>query len=108
MTRQALMGVALAAVVLSAGTAAGGGATESRDGQRRVRGEVVWIDEARGSLTLKTGEGSATALHLPPGALRGFRKGDTLMLELAVDRTPARATKPASGDRQPAAPAKRD
>lgn len=108
MTRQALMGVALAAAVLSAGTAAGGGANESRDGQRRVRGEVVWIDEARGSLTLRTGEGSATALHLPPGALRGFRKGDTLTLELAVDRAGGRAAKPANGDRRPAGPAKRD
>jgi hypothetical protein len=113
MTRQALMGVALAAVVLGAGAAAaagpaGGSPSDARDGHRRVRGEVVSIDEARGALTLKTGEGSAVALHLPPGALKGFRKGDTLVLELAVDRGGARAARPANGERRPAAPVKRD
>jgi hypothetical protein len=112
MTRQALMGVALAAVVLSAGAAAagpaGGSPSDAGDGHRRVRGEVVSIDEAHGALTLKTGEGSTVALHLPPGALKGFRKGDTLVLELAVDRGGARAARPANGDRRPAAPVKRD
>jgi hypothetical protein len=115
MTRQALMGMALAVVILGAGAAAagppGGSPGDGRDGHRRVRGEVVSIDEARGSLTLKTGEGSAVALHLPPGALKGLRKGDRLTLELAVDRAGlggARAARPASGDRRPAGPAKGD
>jgi hypothetical protein len=107
MTRQALIGVMAAALMLAAGTAVGGPPAEN--GTHRVRGEVVWIDEARGSLTLKIGEGSAAALHLPPGALKGFRKGDTLMLELAVDRGGSKAAKPASGDLRPAAaPGKRD
>jgi hypothetical protein len=85
MTRETLLGVAMAAVALSAGPVAAG--PPAGTGTPRVRGEVVWIDEARGSLTLKTGQGSAVALHLPPGVLKGVRKGDRLTLELAVDRT---------------------
>jgi hypothetical protein len=104
MKRQALMGVAAAALVLSAGTAAAG--PPDGNGQHRVRGEVVSIDEARGSLTLKTGEGSAVALHLPPGSLKGFRKGDRLTLELAVDRAGKAAGAP--GSRRPSTPAKAD
>ena len=113
MTRQALMGVALAAVVLSAGSAEAdqaGSGSDGRDGHRRVRGEVIWIDEARGSLTLRTGGGGSVALHLPPGAVRGLRKGDRLMLDLEVDRgSSPKAGKPANGDggaRRPAAASK--
>jgi hypothetical protein len=98
------MGVVAAALVLSAGTAAAG--PPAGNGQHRIRGEVVWIDEARGSLTLKTGEGSAVAFHLPPGALKGFRKGDRLTVDLAVDRgKPADET---TSPRRPATPAKTD
>jgi hypothetical protein len=104
MTRQALMGMAAAALMLTAGTAAAGSA--AGNGQHRVRGEVVWIDEARGSLTLKTGEGSAVALQLPPGSLKGFRKGDRLTLELAVDREKTAPGGP--GPRRPPMPAKAD
>ncbi|MGH2607079.1 MAG: hypothetical protein ACRDG5_10855 [Anaerolineales bacterium] len=109
MTRQALMGVAMAAVALSAGSVAADQAvSEGRDGHRRVRGEVVWVDEARGSVTLKTVGGGAVALHLPPGAVRGLRKGDRLMLDLAVDRPQAsgpKAGKPVNGDSGPRRPA---
>lgn len=99
MTRQGLLGLAAAALVIW-GSAGAAGATEgdARGGRHRVRGEVVSVDEARGSLTLKTGEGSAVALHLPPAAVKGFRKGDRLTLDLAVDRAGAagsRAAKPA-------------
>jgi hypothetical protein len=104
MTRQALMGMAAAALMLTAGTAAAGSA--AGNGQHRVRGEVVWIDEARGSLTLKTGEGSTVALQLPPGSLKGFRKGDRLLLDLTVDRGGTAAGAP--GSRRPSTPAKTD
>ena len=113
MTRQALMGVALAAVALSAGAAVAdpaGSGSDGRDGHRRIRGEVIWIDEARGSLTLKTGGGGSVALHLPPGAVKGLRKGDRLMLEVEVDRgTGPKAGKPMNGGggaRRPAAASK--
>ena len=83
--------------------------SDGRDGHRRVRGEVIWIDEARGSVTLKTGAGATVALNLPPGAVRGLRKGDRLLLDLEVDRgTGPKAGKPMNdgGTRRPAAASK--
>ena len=53
------------------------------DGLRTVRGEVTRVNEARGTMTLKTREGDVE-LQLPPATVKGIRKGDRLTVRLGV------------------------
>jgi hypothetical protein len=73
---------------------AGGGPAMS--GPRLMRGEVTKVNEAKGTLVVKTAEGDLE-LQLPPGAVKGIRKGDRLTVRLVVQ--PAAAS---GGPRRPA------
>ncbi|MBI4012447.1 MAG: hypothetical protein HY359_09085 [Candidatus Rokubacteria bacterium] len=53
------------------------------EGPRTVRGEVTRVNEARGTMTLKTSDGDVE-LQLPPATVKGVRKGDRLTVRLGV------------------------
>jgi hypothetical protein len=65
----------------------------SGDGARTVRGEVSTVDASRGTLTLKTADG-VLDLRFPPAAVKGIRKGDHVVVRLAVVPGPADARAP--------------
>jgi hypothetical protein len=52
-------------------------------GRHTMEGEVTAVDQAKGTMTLKTGEGSLN-LHFPPSALANVKKGDHVAVELAL------------------------
>ena len=57
-------------------------------GRHTMDGEVTKIDQTKGTLSLKTAEGTMD-LHFPPSALSNVKKGDRIAVELAL--------KPSSG-----------
>jgi len=57
-------------------------------GQHKMMGEVTKIDEAKGTVSLKTDEGDMD-LHFPPAALKGIKEGDRVEVQMAI--------RPASG-----------
>lgn len=89
MNRRKLTGWVLAGMLVVGGTAAlaGSPGATARDapanGARMVRGEIARVNEAKGTLTLKTKEGDVD-VQLPPGVVKGLRKGDRLTVRLAV------------------------
>lgn len=89
MRRPGLTGWLLAGTLVLGGSAVlagppGGSASEAaRNEHRVVRGEIARLNEARGTLTLKTTEGDVE-VQLPPGVVKGLRKGDRLTVRLAV------------------------
>ncbi len=79
------------AVAAPPGTSAPGAA--SGDATRTMGGEVTTINESRGTLTLKIADGEVD-LRLPPAAVKGIKKGDRVVVRLAVhDAGPAGAPK---------------
>jgi hypothetical protein len=64
--------------------------TEGADfnGRHTMEGEVTRIDQTKGTLSLKTADGTMD-LHFPPSALANIKKGDRVAVELAL--------KPATG-----------
>ena len=65
------------------GAPAGAPGAPGVEGPRTVRGEVTRVNEARGTMTLKTSDGDVE-LQLPPATVKGVRKGDRLTVRLAV------------------------
>ena len=57
-------------------------------GLHTMEGEVTRVDSTKGTMSLKTAEGTMD-LHFPPSALANIKKGDRVAVELAL--------KPASG-----------
>lgn len=77
-----------AIVVFAAGPAlAGGGkhggAAGEFMGRHTMEGEVTRIDQDKGTLSLKTAEGTMD-LHFPPSALADVKAGDRVAVELAI------------------------
>lgn len=52
-------------------------------GQHKIMGEVTKIDEAKGTVSLKTDEGDMD-LHFPPSALKGIKEGHRVEVQLAI------------------------
>lgn len=86
------------AIVLSAAVAALGAAPALAGGDRAGRtsagtgdftgrhtmtGEVTSVDESKGTMSIKTPEGTMD-LHFPPSALKNVKKGDRVSVELAL------------------------
>ena len=57
-------------------------------GRHTMEGEVTRIDSTKGTVSVKTAEGTMD-LHFPPSALANIKKGDRIAVELAL--------KPAAG-----------
>jgi hypothetical protein len=75
---------------------------------RTVRGEVSTVNESRGTLTIKTADGELD-LRFPPAAVKGLRKGDHIVVRLAVvagpghpRHAPAASPMPEESKRTPA------
>ncbi len=71
-------------------------------GTHKMMGEVTKIDEAKGTVSLKTDEGDMD-LHFPPSALKGIKEGDRVEVQLAIrpasasSKTPAKSSSSTSG-----------
>ncbi len=52
-------------------------------GRHTMEGEVTRIDQDKGTLSLKTAEGTMD-LHFPPSALADVKAGDRVAVELAI------------------------
>ncbi len=59
--------------------------TEAGDftGRHTMEGEVTRIDQNKGTVSVKTAEGTLD-LHFPPSALANIKKGDRVSVELAL------------------------
>jgi hypothetical protein len=57
-------------------------------GRHTMEGEVTKVDSSKGTMSVKTAEGTMD-LHFPPSALANIKKGDRVAVELAL--------KPANG-----------
>lgn len=78
--------VTAAALMFGAAPAlAGEGKTAPGDftGRHTMEGEVTRIDQTKGSMSLRTAEGTMD-LHFPPSALANIKKGDRVSVELAL------------------------
>jgi hypothetical protein len=49
-----------------------------------MTGQVTKIDNSKGTFSLKTAEAGTLDLHVPPSALTGIKRGDTVAVEIAV------------------------
>jgi hypothetical protein len=100
MKHAGITGWLLAGTLVLSGSAAlagapGGSAAEpAANGPRLVRGEVARVNEAKGTLTLKTTQGDVE-VQLPPAVVKGLRKGDRLTVRLAVHPGATAAASPA-------------
>ncbi len=54
-------------------------------GWHKMTGTVDKIDQAKGTLTLKSRE-SEMALHFPPDSIKDLKKGDTITVDLGYSR----------------------
>jgi hypothetical protein len=87
-------GLALASLPVAAAPPHGGATAPAEampaapDRHHSVRGEVTSINEARGTLTLKTSDGDVD-LRLPGDAIKGIKKGDRVTVSLVVKRAAA-------------------
>ena len=53
-------------------------------GRHTMTGQVTKIDNSKGTFSLKTAEAGTLDLHVPPSALSGVKRGDTVAVEIAV------------------------
>ncbi len=74
-----------------AGAPGGSAAEPAGNGPRLVRGEVARVNEAKGTMTLRTTQGDVE-VQLPPGVVKGLRKGDRLTVRVAVHAGAAAAS----------------
>jgi Cu/Ag efflux protein CusF len=60
------------------------GTGQSLQGQHTMQGTISEIDQGSGKLTLMTKDGMTLALHFPPDALKEYKTGDQLRVQLAI------------------------
>jgi hypothetical protein len=65
-------------------------------GRHTMEGEVARVDQTKGTLSLKTAEGTLD-LHFPPSALANVKKGDHVAVELALKPSAGAASPGTSG-----------
>jgi hypothetical protein len=78
--------VAVAASLVLCATSAGLAQSSGSDqmmGRHSMQGEVTSVDAKKGWIHLKTSEGTMI-MHVPPEALQGVKKGDTIAVDLAL------------------------
>jgi hypothetical protein len=103
MKHAGITGWLLAGTLVLSGSAAlaqapGGTAAEpAATGPRLVRGEVARVNEAKGTLVLRTTQGDVE-VQLPPAVVKGLRKGDRLTVRVAVHAGGLAAASPAKRD----------
>ena len=54
-------------------------------GRHTMTGQVTKIDNTKGTFSVKTAEAGTLDLHVPPPALAGIERGDTVAVEIAVE-----------------------
>jgi len=88
--RAAAVGLIAAALLSSGGvTASAQSAATLKADQHEIKGEVTRVDAKNGWVHVKTSEGTMI-VHFPPADLQDLRKGDTIMVRLALkDNGPA-------------------
>jgi hypothetical protein len=59
------------------------GSSSDWSGRHTMEGEVARIDQQKGTMSVKTSEGTLD-LHFPPSALSNVKKGDRVSVELAL------------------------
>jgi hypothetical protein len=69
-------------------------------GRHIMEGQVTRIDQTKGTVSLKTAEGTMD-LHFPPSALANIKKGDRVAVELALKPATGPSASP-STDKPPA------
>jgi hypothetical protein len=86
-----------------AGAGAPSAAAGPFTGRHTMSGEVTRVDETKGTMTLKTAEGTLD-LHFPPSALQHVKKGDHVSVELALrpEGAGARSRRDSGGSASPA------
>jgi hypothetical protein len=60
------------------------GAGQSLQGQHTMQGTIGEIDQGSGKLTLMTKDGMTLALHFPPDAIKEYKTGDQVTVQLAI------------------------
>ena len=75
---------------MTAAPAASPSAAVSGDfvGRHTMTGQVTKIDNTKGTFSLKTPEAGTLDLHAPPSALSGVKRGDTVVVEIAIKPMP--------------------
>jgi hypothetical protein len=53
-------------------------------GRHTMTGQVIKIDNSKGTFSMKTAEAGTLDLHAPPSALAGMKRGDTIAVEIAI------------------------
>ena len=88
--KAAVVGVIATALLSYGGVAASAQtAATPKAGQHEVEGEVTRVDAKKGWVHVKTSEGTMI-VHFPPSDLQDLRKGDTVMVRMALkDNGPA-------------------
>jgi len=91
--RNAVVGVAVAALVSYGGVVASAQSSATRAtqaaGQHEMQGEITKVDAKNGWVHVKTSEGTMI-VHFPPSELQDLQKGDTVSVRLALkDNGPA-------------------
>jgi hypothetical protein len=63
-----------------------GGSTAAGDfqGQHTMSGTIEDIDPSSGTLSLKTSDGKTLSLHFPPDAIKDYKEGDQVSVQLAI------------------------
>lgn len=81
----------------AASPATGGSTLASADwsGRHTMEGEVTRIDQKKGTVSVKTAEGTLD-LHFPPRAISTLKKGDRVAVEMAL-KPEGGAASPATG-----------
>jgi hypothetical protein len=69
-------------------------------GRHTMEGQVTRIDQTKGTVSLKTAEGTMD-LHFPPSALANIKNGDRVAVELALKPATGPSASP-STDKTPA------
>jgi hypothetical protein len=97
-----------AAPALAGGDKAGHTAGKSKDtapadsdfkGRHTMSGEVTKVDHQKGTLSLKTHEGTLD-LHFPPASIKDVKQGDQISVQMAVK--PGRAMRSSDAGKQDA------
>ena len=73
-----------AGTVAQSGGMESSGAGQSLQGQHTMQGTIGEIDQGSGKLTLMTKDGMTLALHFPPDAIKEYKTGDQLRVQLAI------------------------
>ena len=65
-------------------------------GQHTMSGTIEDIDTSSGLLSLKTSDGKTLSLHFPPDAIKDYKEGDQVSVQLAISKQAGSSGAPSS------------